>query len=180
MSPVRLVALAMTLAVALASCAPPQRAPSVQRTASLTATGLTVTIMNIRGAEGSKVAVIVYDHAPGSRPEGPHGIGGYAAAVDADPFSISEIVREGSPLYGTPSNARSVASVPLGTYTLIVWVSSRLGPYSDWIAAAPVELSCWLRVTVNESTRHVWVWDVPPMTEYGPASCPERPLFAPP
>lgn len=179
MRPARLVALAATLALALASCTAPRPDATAETSPSLTATGLTVTIDSIRGAKGSRVAVIAYDHPPGSRPEGPHGIGGYAAAVDADPFSISEMLREGSPLYGAPSRSRSSAVVPLGTYMVIVWVSSRLGPYSDWIAAAPVELSCWLNVTVSESTRHVWVWDVPPMTQYGPASCPGRPLLAP-
>ena len=126
---------------------------------------MSVTVSGLSGASGSTLAAIVYEGIPalwrGAAPGGPVGLGGFAAAVDADPFELTETVRERSPLSGSPSRARPVATVPAGVQTLVLWVSPALEPSAEWMPADPIERACMVTFAVTEGHASVHVTGIP-------------------
>ena len=126
---------------------------------------VSVTVSGLGGASGSTLAAIVYEGIPalwrGAAPGGPVGLGGFAAAVDADPFELTETVRERSPLSGSPSRARPVATVPAGVQTLVLWVSPALEPSAEWMPADPIERACMVTFAVTEGHASVHVTGIP-------------------
>ena len=126
---------------------------------------VSVTVSGLSGASGSTLAAIVYEGIPalwrGAAPGGPVGLGGFAAAVEADPFELTEALREGSPLSGSPSRARPVAAIPVGVQTLVLWVSPDLEPAAEWMPADPIERACMVTIAVTEGRTSVHVTGIP-------------------
>jgi len=126
---------------------------------------VSVTVSGLGGASGSSLAAIVYEGIPalwrGAAPGGPVGLGGFAAAVGADPFELTETLREGSPLSGSPSRARPVAAIPVGVQALVLWVSSDLRPDGEWMPADPIERACMVTIAVTEGRTSIDVTGIP-------------------
>jgi len=126
---------------------------------------VSVSVSGLSGASGSTLAAILYEGIPalwrGAAPGGPVGLGGFAAAVEADPFELTEALREGSPLSGSPSRARPVAAIPVGLHTLVLWVSSELKPDGEWLPADPIERACMVTIPVTEGRTSVQVTGIP-------------------
>jgi hypothetical protein len=134
-----------------------------------------VEISNLRDAVGSHLAVILLDRSDSvlePRDEPPAGLGGFVVAVDADPFTVTRTLQEGSPLMEDYPSTGPDAAVPAGDHTMLVAVSSDLGPYSEWMPAAPVEQGCELTVTVTaDETTTVRLTGLPPWDMTGVPAC---------
>jgi hypothetical protein len=102
---------------------------------------LTVTITSLHGAAGSCLAAIVYNGVPTA------GLGGVEMPVTVDPFTFTATLRAGSPLLPATSPPQ-LAMLPAGTHTLVLYLSTYLRPYSEWVPAVPVDRACTLDVTV--------------------------------
>jgi hypothetical protein len=126
---------------------------------------VSVTVSGLTGASGSTLAAILYVGVPalrhGTGQGGPLGLGGFAAAVDAAPFGMTGTLRQGSPLSGSPSGARPVATIPVGLHTLVLWVSSDLEPDGEWMPADPIERACMVTIPVTEGRTSVRVTGIP-------------------
>lgn len=160
--PCLLVLVGVLAACSVTSPGPAPSGPSPATTAEtsdaaeVVPTGtVTVEISDVRGASGSHLAVVIFDRGgavvrPGAEPvEEFTGHGGFVVAVDADPFSVTRTLQEGPPLLEDYPSTGPDAAVPVGEHTLLVAVSSDLGPYSAWMPADPVEQGCELQVTVT-------------------------------
>lgn len=83
----------------------------------------------------------MYDGSP------PQGLGGVEMPVTADPFTFTATLYAGSPLLPTTSPPQ-LAMLPAGTHTLVLYLSTYLRPYGEWVPAVPVDRACTLSVTV--------------------------------
>lgn len=114
---------------------------------------VSVRIDGLEGALGSRVAVILYAGVPllaggDTRLEG---LGGLAATIDADPFSLTGVLHAG-PAWGPgwlEIDHHPAAAVPPGIHTLVAWVSSDLNAYGEWTPALPIERACARMLTVT-------------------------------
>jgi len=116
---------------------------------------VSVTVSGLTGASGSSLAGVLYEGVPylaggENGPWGPVGLGGFMASVDADPYSRTEMLREGSPLHAATS-ARPEAKVPAGTHTLVLWVGRLVGAY-EWVPTE-VDMACKVAITVTGGGR---------------------------
>jgi hypothetical protein len=127
---------------------------------------VSVTVSGLSGASGSTLAVILYEGIPafwrGAGPGQPRGLGGFTALVGAGPFGLAESLRRGSPLSGSPSEARPVATIPTGLHTLVLWVSSDLRSATEWMPADPIERACMVTIAVTGGRTSVHVTGIPP------------------
>ena len=141
-------AIAMCLALApQPSAAQPLVAPSPP---PATTGSLTVTITDLEGASASRLAVVLF-RAGYFGGEGE--LGGFAADVTSDPFTVTDTIREGSPLLEEPPmDERPVALVAPGPATVVVWVAKSLHPYLPYTVWIPVasERFCTVPVYVRE------------------------------
>jgi hypothetical protein len=112
---------------------------------------VSVTVKGLTRASGSRLAAFLF------RVGSFDGLAGFVVAVDADPFTVTELVREPDRQAGLtswPSFSQTVAIVPTGTYNLRIWVTRTLGPYSAWLPADVPDLrGCMVVVTVAEGQR---------------------------
>lgn len=138
---------------------------------------VTVVVDGLSGSAGSELAVIAYAGRPllvdGTDPLA--GLGSFTVRVDKDPFSVTETVRKGSLFSSDPEAApQPVAQLPPGKHSLVVYVSSDLGPYSEWVPADPVERWCQATVTVAEDRNVVLhIRDVQPRQDRPVSVLPE-------
>lgn len=118
---------------------------------------VSVTISDVTRAAGSRLEAILVRGWGSST--GPEGVGGFSVLVDADPFTVTELVRAGPPALAPawPAFGQRVTSVPSGEHTIMVFVSETLSPYSfgfgaslgGWIPADSPDLrQCVARVTI--------------------------------
>jgi hypothetical protein len=102
------------------------------------------------GASGNQLEAMLF------RPDelGLDRLGSCTVDVTRDPFEDTGDIREGSPwLDERPMSERPVAVVVPGTYRLVIWIGQDLGPYGEWVPAAPIETMCSIDLTVNEARR---------------------------
>ena len=81
-------------------------------------------------------------------------MGGFGVAVDADPFTTSQVVSAPSSLEATDALFPDVTGVPLavesGPYTLVLWAGPQpLGWYGRWIPTR-ASASCRVHFRTNE------------------------------
>lgn len=105
-----------------------------------------VTVNGFQGHAGWDMAGVLYRSA---EPSWIDAVGGFAAHVASNNFSTTQPIRQGadedSDTYGDspfPYVTEETQLVEPGTYTLALWASNNLGPYSRWMPglSAGVEL----------------------------------------
>lgn len=118
------------------------------RPAVVSTTGtVSITIDGLVGVKGQQLAAIIRD------------VGGFKVAIDEDPFTVTQTIRDGSPLIrwfeqGSGADARvPEAKVPAGTYPVDIWVGEEVGIYSDWMPTGLLSLYCHGEVTVSPGWR---------------------------
>lgn len=113
--------------------------------ASPPAGAVEVTVQDVEALAGGEVAGVLY-RGEGLEMPDDRVVGGFGVAIDADPFSTTELVRvgedsivESSSLF--PYVTEEVLIVEPGAYTLMLWAAdSSIGPYSRWIPGGPESL----------------------------------------
>ncbi len=91
---------------------------------------VTVSVTGVEDAEGWQLAGFLYTGVEVSDPDAP-ALGGFAARVGSDPFSTTRLVRQPADAGKGPFPylGHDVLTVQPGTYTLVVWLGSKLIPY---------------------------------------------------
>jgi hypothetical protein len=104
-----------------------------------------VTVQEVEDLSGGQVAGVLY-RGEGLEMPDVRVVGGFGVAIDADPFSATELVRVGqdSIVESTglfPYVTEEVLTVEPGAYTLMMWAAdSPMGPYSRWVPGGPESL----------------------------------------
>jgi hypothetical protein len=109
----------------------------VPATTATAAATVSVSVGSIEGAVGSQLAGVLFRGATATNPDR-NGVGGFAARVDADPFSTTQQVlqpQRGQDWRPFPGVSEEPLRVEPGTYTLDLWLAPQLGPYSRWVPA---------------------------------------------
>lgn len=128
---------------------------------------VSVTVSGIESAVGNQLAGVLFRGPEAIDPDR-NGLGGFAATVDADPFSTTEQVRQPNPDPDSVGPFPGVSEDPLlvepGTYTLVLWLAADLGPYSRWVPAATGGLAgCETTFVVGDGTTfEIEVHGMPP------------------
>jgi len=96
-----------------------------------------VAVQGVVGRSDWDLAGVLYKGIGISDPDN-RAIGGFAADIDKDPFSYTLYVHEPDASDDAfdgpfPYVAEAALAVEPGTYTLVLWLGSRLGPYSRWV-----------------------------------------------
>jgi hypothetical protein len=117
---------------------------------------VSVTVSGIESAVGNQLAGVLLRGPEATDPDR-NGVGGFAATVDADPFSTTEQVRQPNPdpdaVGPFPYVTEDLLIVEPGTYTLVLWLAPDLGPYSRWVPAATAGLAgCRTSFVVGDGT----------------------------
>jgi hypothetical protein len=130
--------------------APAARSPF----ASTGQAGTVAVTVELPAAVGSEVAAILYldpDVTLDTITGLDTGFGSFVADVTTSPFTVTETIREGAAwLDDPPMSDQPVAAVPPGQHTLGIFVSSRLGPFGEFLPADPIDMSCHIGVTVHD------------------------------
>jgi hypothetical protein len=121
-----------------------------------------VTVAGLTAASGSRLVGFLFPEGS----DGNGGLGGFAVPVDADPFNVTALMHQADADFFAPSwpdFSPTVVTVPAGTYTLRLWASRTLGPYSDWLPGDQPDLrGCHVVVKVAAGQRtDVHLTDVP-------------------
>lgn len=128
---------------------------------------VSVAVSGIESAVGNQLAGVLFRGPEAIDPDR-NGLGGFAATVDADPFSTTEQVRQPNPDPDSVGPFPGVSEDPLlvepGTYTLVLWLAADLGPYSRWVPAATGGLAgCETTFVVGDGTTfEIEVHGMPP------------------
>jgi hypothetical protein len=117
---------------------------------------VSVTVSGIESAVGNQLAGVLF-RGPAATDPDRNGVGGFAATVDADPFSTTEQVRQPNPdpdqVGPFPFVSENLLLVEPGTYTLVLWLAPELGPYSRWVpAGTPGLAGCETTFVVGDGT----------------------------
>jgi len=119
---------------------------------SLQANTVSVTVTDLEGWSGGKLALILYRGEPFDTPWQEHpeleGVGSFVADVNADPFTITATLLAAPPFPDEQPSEAEAAVLPAGTYTLAVYVSRDLGPYNEWLPSGEFGGRCHVVVDV--------------------------------
>ena len=145
-----------------------------------------MTVRDLTGSSGSRMAAVLYLGVPvlAGGDTALAGLGGFSVDVPSDPFTVTALVRQGPPgLNPWPTFGEQVAVLPPGIHTLVIYVSTNLGLYSEWVPANPVDRACVRFLTVSEGRRTevlvegVPLWQPPGLP--GAPVCLPMPLVSP-
>ena len=109
---------------------------------------VSVTVTDLEGWSGGKLALILYRGEP--TPWGPEdgGVGSFVADVNSDPFTTTATLLAAPPFPIPQPSEAEAAVLPAGTYTLAVYVSRHLSPYNEWLPSGTLGGRCHVVVDV--------------------------------
>jgi hypothetical protein len=112
---------------------------------------VTVRVSGIKGAEGWRVGGVLFIGPNRMYPDS-RAVGGFTTSIDRDSFSTTHVIT--TPSDGWVGEFPYVTDEPLGvapgTYTLAVYVSDQLGPYSRWVPGCTDDTTLYERVQTFE------------------------------
>ena len=115
------------------------------------------------GAMGSQIVAILWSELTPDPTTTQVAYGSFTVDVTRDPFRATRPILDGAPgLDPRPVSERSIALVPPGTYTLVVWIGRELGLWDPWTPGVPIDSICLLPVVVTAGTVSEVGLTVPP------------------
>jgi len=156
------VAPAMTTTTAATTTAPPNAAEGGT---------LTIDVSSLSGSLGDQLAGVLMAWAYDPASPGDYrweGVGGFAVAVDDDPFTTSQVLGEvDAELPADPGDAMwpwasGEARIPAGDYTLWLSAGEDLCCYNRWVPAdGPGLRFCEFRISTTGQDQIVHIADIP-------------------
>ena len=175
MDALRVIALAGLLSAAAVACADEDAASTPVSSGAGAGAGagtVPVTGPDVAGAVGFELAGMLFAGTDSTDPDS-NVRGGFSVAVDADPFTTTEVVRvpqaeAAGELTGPfPWVTEEVLVAEPGHYVLTLWIApAPMAPYSRWVPAEQTDLGgCSTPIIVPvDGAASVTVLGVPPWT----------------